>query len=79
MIGETKVSLILCRPAIAARSGIDATVENALATLSSENVSDGRDLVIQIDGKDFTLTPGKDIWISTMDKVKSEQLISWIK
>jgi len=81
VIGDTKVEVMICRPAIAVREKVDDGVKSFLSTISlDENNEEATKTAFRctIDSKEHEVVHGKDFWWSAMDKAKETKALEWL-
>lgn len=76
-VGGTQVEVSICRPAVAARDDLDTSIRNVLATVEPKDLANG-EFRCSVDSKEYSLKTGSDIWLSTLDKVRSTKAVGWL-
>ena len=77
-ISGSKVTVTICRPAIAVKDGLSEEAKTFLSTTFPSSVSEGQDLSFVVDGKNMTAKEGSDFWLSTASKLGSTGTVSWL-
>lgn len=77
-VGDFKVEVTICRPAVAMRDGLDPSVTAFLSTVDAVMSSETATFKCKIDGKSHELVAGKDFWYSSMDKAKATKALDWL-
>ena len=76
-VGGAKVKVIIARPAVAAREGLDEGVNCFLSMLDING--DLKDVMnCTVDGKEYKVSHGTDYWWSAMEKAKSTKALDWL-
>jgi isoleucyl-tRNA synthetase len=77
-ISGSKVTVTICRPAIAVKDGLSEEAKTFLSTTFPSSVSEGQELSFVVDGKNMTVKEGSDFWLSTASKLGSTGAVSWL-
>ena len=76
-VGGVKVEVMICRPAVAAKDGLDEGV-NSFLSLVDVNGGKEESLQCTINGKDYDLKQGTDYWWTAMEKAKATKELEWL-
>lgn len=76
-VGSAKVEVVICRPAIAAKDGLDEGVISFLSTMEVNGDKQGV-LKCTVDEKVYEIVHGKDFWWSAMEKAKATKSLDWL-
>jgi hypothetical protein len=77
-VGGAKISLSICRTAVAAKDSLDEGVKNLLSTKETSEFEPGQTFKCSVDGKDYELKEGTDFWLSSVAKAKATKSLSWL-
>jgi len=77
-VGGSKVNVSVCRPAMAVSDSLDDIVKKILSTKEPSEFSVGENFKCTVDGKEYELNEGKDFWLSSAAKARSNKSLSWI-
>mmetsp|Transcript_17003 Transcript_17003/g.39032 ORF Transcript_17003/g.39032 Transcript_17003/m.39032 type:complete len:1175 (+) Transcript_17003:190-3714(+) len=77
-VGGSKVTVSVCRPAIAVEDSLDEMAAKVLSSKEPSEFSEGASLNCSVDGKSYELKEGKDFWLSTAAKTRSTKGLSWL-
>lgn len=77
-VGGSKVTVSVCRPAVAVSDSLDESVKNVLATKEPSEFTAGESFKCSVDGKSYELTEGVDFWLSTVAKTRSTKALDWL-
>jgi len=76
-VGGSKVTVSVCRPAVAVRDDLDEGLKNVLATKEPSEFTAGEVFKVSVDGKEYELKEGADFWLSTASKAKATKALNW--
>eukprot|EP00339_Tiarina_fusa_P025630 CAMPEP_0117028748 /NCGR_PEP_ID=MMETSP0472-20121206/20879_1 /TAXON_ID=693140 ORGANISM="Tiarina fusus, Strain LIS" /NCGR_SAMPLE_ID=MMETSP0472 /ASSEMBLY_ACC=CAM_ASM_000603 /LENGTH=1165 /DNA_ID=CAMNT_0004736329 /DNA_START=103 /DNA_END=3600 /DNA_ORIENTATION=+ len=77
-VGGAKISLSVCRSAVATKDSLDEAVKNLLSTKEPSELEAGQTFKCSVDGKDYELQEGTDFWLSSVAKAKATKSLSWL-
>jgi len=77
-IAGAEVEVSICRPAVAAKDGLDDELVTFLSTVDPSSVEAGAELSFTLDGKDLKVKEGQDFWLSTAEKLSATKAVSWL-
>ena len=69
-VGGSKVTVSICRPAVAVKDSLDDAVKSVLATKEPSELTAGGAFKCEVDGKSYELTEGADFWLSSAAKAR---------
>merc|ERR1711956_125044 len=64
-VGGSKVTVSVCRPAVAVKDSLDEMAATVLSTKVPSDFAKGASFTCSVDGKSFELKEGEDFWLST--------------
>jgi len=67
-VGGSKVTVAVCRPAVAVKDSLDDAVKSVLSTKEPSELKGS--FKCEVDGKSYELTEGADYWLSSAIKAK---------
>jgi len=76
-VGGSKVTVSVCRPALAAKDSLDEGLKNILSTMEPSEFTAGQTFKCTLDGKESELKEGVDFWLSTAAKTKASKTLAW--
>jgi isoleucyl-tRNA synthetase len=77
-VGGFKVEVSICRPSIAVKDDIDASVKAYLSTVDPATVNSGSVLECSIDDVKYSLKEGEDFWTNTVSKLDATKTLEWL-
>jgi len=77
-VGSSKVTVSICRPAIAVKNSLENIVKKILSTKEPSEFAVGESFKCTVDGKEHELKEGEDFWLSTSAKAKSTNALCWL-
>lgn len=77
-VGGSKVTVSVCRPAVAVKDSLDEMVAKVLSTKELSEFAKGASFTCSVDGKSYEVKEGEDFWLSTADKARSTRSVSWL-
>lgn len=77
-VGGSNIEVLICRPAIAASDAVKNPARLIFPTLEPADVKEGQDFTFAIDGTSYTLTEGKDFWLSATSMARTTKAVSWL-
>jgi len=69
-VGGSKVTVAICRPAVAVNDSLDDSVKSVLSTKEPSELTAGGSFKCEVDGTLYELTEGVDYWLSTASKAR---------
>mmetsp|Transcript_45072 Transcript_45072/g.109047 ORF Transcript_45072/g.109047 Transcript_45072/m.109047 type:complete len:1165 (+) Transcript_45072:75-3569(+) len=77
-VGGSKVTVSVCRPALAVKDSLDEGLKNILSTKEPSEFTAGHTFKCSLDGKESELKEGADFWLSTAAKTRANKSLSWL-
>lgn len=77
-VGGSKVTVSVCRPAVAVKDSLDEMVAKVLSSKEPSEFSEGASFSCKVDEKSYELKEGDDFWLSTAAKVRSTKALNWL-
>lgn len=77
-VGGSDVEVSICRPSVAAADSVSGAALGVFPTLEPGDLKQGQDFTLTVDGESYTLTEGKDFWLSAVSKVRSTKAVTWL-
>jgi hypothetical protein len=77
-VGGSKISLSICRSAVAAKDSLDEAVKNILSTKEPSEFEAGQTFKCSVDGQDYQVKEGVDFWLTSVAKAKATGALSWL-
>jgi isoleucyl-tRNA synthetase len=69
-VSGSKITVEICRPAVAVKDSLDDAVKSVLSTKEPSELKAGGSFKCEVDGKSYELTEGADYWLSSAIKAK---------
>lgn len=76
-VGGSKVTVSVCRPAVAVKDDLDEGAKKVFAAMEPSELSAGQSFKCSVDGTTYDLKEGEDFFSSTAAKVKASKVLSW--
>mmetsp|Transcript_27550 Transcript_27550/g.57862 ORF Transcript_27550/g.57862 Transcript_27550/m.57862 type:complete len:1176 (+) Transcript_27550:83-3610(+) len=77
-VGGSKVTVSVCRPAVAVKDSLNEMAATVLSTKEPVDFAEGDSFTCSVDGKSYELKEGEDFWLSTAAKARSTKAVSWL-
>jgi len=77
-IGGSKIDIMICRPAVAAKDNLDPKACTFLSTVDPLTMEAGANLQYSIDKVDYSMKEGEDFWRTTLSKLEATKSLTWL-
>ena len=77
-VGGSKVTVSICRPALAVKDSLDEGAVKILSQKEPSEFSEGDTFSYSLDGNSSEVKEGLDFWLSTAAKTKATKQLSWL-
>jgi len=77
-IGGSKIDIMICRPAVAAKDSLDPKACTFLSTVDPLTMEAGAKLQYSIDKVDYSMKEGEDFWRTTLSKLEATKSLTWL-
>ena len=74
-VGGSKVTVAVCRPAVAVKDSLDDALKSVLATKEPSELTAGGLFKFEVDGNSYELAEGADYWLSTAAKARHNSFL----
>jgi isoleucyl-tRNA synthetase len=76
-VGGSKVRVLICRPALAAKDTVDEKALKVLSTLEPGDFCPGQEFTFSVDGASRTLREGSDFFLSSASMARNASSLEW--